>query len=143
MAIYTPHADTIQVIYLDVNDCFCELYWAGGNRVQGWNLTEASGAPQARRFTGPHRSKAAVYYSAGTNTTHVVYATQNRYSAQGRRLHEIWWTWGSGTAQHVDMTERYGLAPVEDMPAAFATESPSAQHVVYRGEQGRLYEMIW
>jgi len=127
---YTPHNDTHQIVYGASDGHLYELYWAGVAAVVGEDLTAPSGAPAAV-------GKPAAYYSAGTNTKHVMYR-----SADGR-LHELWWVPGGGTPAHVDLTTRYGLPLAADRPAAFTVEGPNTQHVAYRGTDNHIYEVVW
>src|SRR5262249_33946459 len=75
---YTAHNDTKQVVYCANDGHIYELYWAGGDTVQGWDIMPTVGNPDA---TG----NLAAYYSAGTNTKHVFYRSDDG------QLHEIWW----------------------------------------------------
>jgi hypothetical protein len=129
-AYYTAHDDTHQVVYRGGDGHLYELYWPGVAPVVGWDLTAPSGAPAAA-------GNPAAYYSAGTNTKHVIYR-----SADGR-LHEIWWVPGGGTPAHVDLTSFAGAPPAADRPAAFTVEGPNTQHVVYRGTDNHIYEVLW
>jgi hypothetical protein len=106
-----------------------ELYWPGEARVAGWDLTAPSGAPTPTGVL-------AAYYSAGTNTKHVIYRT-------GSELHEIWWTPGGGVPAWNNLTTAYGLPPADDAPAAFTVEGPNTQHVAYRGTDDQIYEVLW
>ena len=126
---HTPHDDMHQVVYRAQDGHLWELYWPGAAAVAGRNLTWLSGAPAA---TG----NPVAYYSAGTNTKHVIYR-----SADGR-LHEIWWITGSAPG-HVDLTEVSAAPPAADRPAAFTVEGPNTQHVVYRGNDNHVYEVVW
>jgi hypothetical protein len=98
--------------------------------VVGWDLTAPSGAPAAA-------GTPAAYYSAGTNTKHVIYRSANG------RLHEIWWVPGGGTPAHEDLTAFAGAPPVADGPTAFTVEGPNTQHVAYRGTDNHIYEVLW
>lgn len=131
VAYYTHHSDTHQVTYRSDDGHLHELWWVGNDPVRHFPLTAgASGAPIAA-------SDPAAYYSAGTNTKHVIYR-----SADGH-LNELWWVPGSGSPGHVDLTDNT-LAPLAtDNPAAFTVEGPNSQHVVYRGIDGRIYEIRW
>ena len=130
VAYYTRHDDTNQVVYRAGNGHLYEIYWPGVAAVAGWDLTAVAGAPAA---TG----NPAAYYSAGTNTKHVIYR-----SADGR-LHEIWWVPGGGTPAHVDITAAYNTPLAADRPAAFTIEGPNTQHVAYRGIDSHIYEVLW
>ena len=130
VAYYTAHDDTHQVAYIGQDGHLWELYWPGVTTVVGWNLSLPSGAPAG---TGTP----AAYYSAGTNTKHVFYR-----SGDGQ-LHEIWWVPGGGTPAHVNLTTAYGLPAAADDPAAFTVEGPNTQHVVFRGTDGHIYEVLW
>lgn len=79
----------------------------------------------------------AAYYSAGTNTKHVMYR-----SADGG-LHEIWWVPGGGEPAWVNLTAAYGAPRAADRPTAFTVEGPNTQHVAYRGTDGHIYEIRW
>ena len=129
-AYYTAHDDTHQVVYRGSDGHLWELYWPGVAPVVGWDLTALSGAPAA---TGTP----AAYYSAGTNTKHVIYR-----SADGR-LHEIWWVPGGGTPAHVDLTAAYG-APAGRGPAR-GVHGRGTQHAAraYRGTDNHIYEVVW
>jgi hypothetical protein len=130
VAYYTAHDDAHQVVYQGEDGHLYELYWVGVAPVAGWNLTAPSGAPAAV-------GTPAAYYSAGTNTKHVIYR-----SADGG-LHELWWVPGGGTPGHVDLTAFAEAPPATDRPAAFTVEGPNTQHVVYRGTDQHIYEMRW
>jgi hypothetical protein len=97
--------------------------------VAGWDLTARAGAPKA---TGTP----AAYYSAGTNTKHVIYRSSNG------RLHEIWWV-PDGAPGHVDLTAFANAPLAADRPVAFTVEGPNTQHVVYRGTNDHIYEIRW
>ena len=127
---YTAHDNAHQVVYRAGNGHLYELYWPGVAPVSGWDLSALSGAPAA---TG----NPAAYYSAGTNTKHVIYR-----SSDGR-LHDIRWVPGGGTPAHVDLTAVAGAPPAADHPAAFTVEAPSSQHVAYRGTDNHIYEVRW
>lgn len=130
VAYYTAHDDTHHVIYAGADGHIWELVWPGVAPASGWDLTGSSGAPKPA-------GALAAYYSAGTNTHHVIYRSANG------RLHEIWWTPGSGTPQHTDLTD-FAAAPLAvDRPSAFTIEGPNTQHVAYRGPSNHIYEVIW
>lgn len=132
IAYYTPHNDGSQVTYRANDGHIWELYWLGANAVQGWDLTAASGAGS------PGISDVlAAYYSAGTNTKHVIFR-----GTQGR-LYEFWWIPGATNPQCIDLTDRYGLPGSAPGVAAFTVEGPNTQHVVYRGTNNHIYEVIW
>ena len=83
VAYYLHHVDLHQAVYRGVDTHIHELYWSGTAPVQWWDLSMRSGAP-------PADSDPVVYYSAGTNTKHVIYrGTDNQ-------IHEI--TWGAAPA---------------------------------------------
>ena len=129
-AYYTAHDDTHQVVYLGADGHLWELYWQGVAPVAGWDLTAPSGAPAAV-------GTPAVYYSAGTNTKHVIYR-----SSDGQ-LHELWWVPGGGTPAHVNITAAYCAPAAADRPAAFTVDGPNTQHVAYRATDNHIYEVRW
>jgi hypothetical protein len=136
---YTAHNDTYQVVYRGNDDHLYELYWQGNERVIGWDITDrTTGAPLANysvcNFTA--------YYSAVTNTKHVIYVTGDGH------LHDITWAPGrpdTVRTEHFDLTTLTNppLHPVRGKPAAFTIEGPNTQHVVYRGDDNHIYEVIW
>ncbi len=130
VAYYTAHDDTHQVVYLGNDGHLWELYWPGVAPVAGWNLTAPSGAPAAV-------GTPAAYYSAGTNTKHVIYR-----SSDGQ-LHELWWVPGGGTPAHVNITASYCAPAAADRPAAFTVDGPNTQHVAYRATDDHIYEVRW
>jgi hypothetical protein len=80
------------------------------------------------------------YYSAGTDTNHVVYRSADRH------LHDLSWVPG-GRLRYVDLTLG-ALAPLaaqklRDTPTAFTIEGPNTQHVVYRDTDGLIHEIRW
>ena len=97
-----------------------------------------SSAGTSRRPPRPRAAgNPAAYYSAGTNTKHVIYR-----SADGR-LHEIWWVPGAGHRRTSTSPRSSRAPPAADRPAAFTVEGPNTQHVAYRGTDGHIYEVIW
>jgi hypothetical protein len=130
VAYYTAHDDTHQVAYVGADGHVWELFWPDVAPVVGWDLSAAAGAP-------PATGNAAAYYQEGTHTKHVIYRSDDD------RLHELWWVPGGGTPAHVDLTAAYGLPSAADDPAAFTVEGPNTQHVVFRGTDGHLYEVVW
>ena len=88
-----------------------------------------SGAPEAE-------SDPAVFHSAATNTTHVVYRGPSGH------LFEIWWAVG-GTPALVDLSLA-ALAPrAVDRPAALAVDAANLRYVVYRGTDNQIHEISW
>jgi len=134
---YTAHNDTHQVVYRGVDEHLYELYWQGNERVIGWDITDrTTGAPLASypvcNFTA--------YYSAGTNTKHVIYVTDDNH------LHDITWPPGrpdTVRTEHFDLTTLGLPALAHGRPAAFTIEGPNTQHVAYRGGDNHIYEVIW
>ena len=127
---YTAHDDVHQVVYRGIDDHLYELYWTGTGGVNPWNLTAIAGAP-------PADSDPAVYYSAGTNTKHVIYR-----SADGH-LNDLSWVPGVTGPTHVDLT-LFALAPPAVGPlAAFTIDGPNSQHVIYRGTDNQIHEITW
>ncbi len=129
IAYYIPGADLNQVTYRATDGHLYELYWQGVNVVAPWDLTTASGAPEAV-------SDPAAYYSAATNTKHVFYVGPFRH------VYEIWWPLG-GAPSVVDLTVS-GLAPrAADRPAAFTVDAAGTRHAVYRGLDDQIHEIRW
>ena len=130
-AYYTPHDDTHQIVYRGSDGRIYELFSQAGSPVEGWVVSPA-GAPLAQ-------GNPSATYCAETNTKHVVYR-----SADGR-LNELSWVPGAGTAVvFVDLTD-FAAAPLaaDDRVVAFTPERSSFRCVVYRGEDGEIYEVRW
>ncbi|MDQ4036775.1 MAG: hypothetical protein M3313_00105, partial [Actinomycetota bacterium] len=131
-AYYTAHNDVHQVTYRSSDGHIHELWWGGADGVNHWDLTAAAeGAP-------PAKNDSAAYYSAETNTKHVIYRSEDGH------LNEIWWVPGpGGVPAHIDLSV-WALAPLAaDKPTAFAVEGTTRQHVVYRGTDNQMHEIRW
>ncbi len=128
-AYYTAHNDTSQIVYRATDDHLYELNWRGAAAVAGWNVTAAAGGP-------PAAGNPATYYSAGTNTKHIIYR-----SADGS-LHELSWT-PCGAPTHVDLTAFAAAPPAADDPTAFTINGPNTHHVAYRAHDNQIYEIRW
>ena len=129
VAYYLPSHDLHQITYRGVDRHLWEVYCVGEAPVAAWDLTASAGAP-------PADSDPAVYYSAASDTKHVVYR-----SADGH-LHEIWWAFGAPPT-HVDVTVEALAPPAVDRPAALAVDGPNTQHVIYRGADNQIHEITW
>jgi hypothetical protein len=129
---YTAHDDTHQVYYRDGDGNLWELFWQGNTPVQARNLTAAT--PRAVPATGTP----TVFYSAGTNTHHVI------YSANGG-LHDIHWRSRAEEPDHLDLTIAPAPAPSADRLAGFTVEGPTPLHVAYRGANNpsHIHEVRW
>jgi hypothetical protein len=128
-AYYRANDDSHQIAYRGSDNQLYELWWNGGAPVQGWSLTAAAGAP-------PAASDPTAYYSASTNTKHVVYRSSDNH------LHEIVWAPG-GAVSHADLTLEAGAPLAAGQPSAFSVESQRTQHVVYRGSDNQVHEIRW
>jgi hypothetical protein len=124
---YTAHDDTHQVIYRDAHQDLWELFWQGSATVQARNLTAST--PGAVAATGTP----AAYYSAGTNTHHVIYRTELGL------LHDIGWQTRNSTPQLSDRTIVHAPSPSARL-AGFTVEGPNTQHVAYRGDDNHIHE---
>jgi predicted lactoylglutathione lyase len=129
-AYYTPHDDTHTVAYVDGDGHVWELFWPGVAPVAGRDLTAESGAPVQAIGTP------SAYYRAITGSRHVIFRSPDG------SLHEIASEPGM-PPQYLDLTSQYGLPPAADDPAAVVVEGSTSQHVVFRGTDGHIYEVIW
>lgn len=131
---YTRFDDVHQIVYRGEFGQLHELWWQGENRVSYWNLTAAASAPAAARGSD---GDPVTYYSAGTNTKHVIYRSEDGH------LHELSWTpGGSAAPAYVDLT-LHAVAPLAaDKPAAYVV-APNTHHVVYRGTDDQIHEIRW
>jgi len=129
VAYYLPGHDLHQITYRGIDHHLWEVYCVGEESVSAWDLTVSASAP-------PADSDPAVYYSAASDTKHVIYR-----SADGH-LHEISWVVG-GPPTHVDLTVEALAPPAVDRPAAFTIDGPNTQHVIYRGTDNQIHEITW
>jgi trypsin len=128
-AYYRANDDSHQIVYRGSDNHLHELWWTGNAPVQAWDLSAASGAP-------PAASDPVAYYSASTNTKHVVYRSADNH------LHEIVWAPGGATS-HADLTVEAFAPTAAGNPSAFTVESQRTQHVVYRGSDNQVHEIRW
>jgi hypothetical protein len=127
-AYYRANDDSHQIVYRSADGGLHEIWWAQGGNANWWDISSPAGAP-------PAASDPSTYYSAGTNTKHVIYRSADNH------LHEIWWTPGGGTPTHVDLT-LYALADLATVkPSAFVVDGPNTHHVAYRGTDGHVHEI--
>jgi hypothetical protein len=127
---YRRSDDSHQIVYRAGNGHLYELWWVGVAPVQAWDLTAAAGAPAAA-------SDPAAYYSASTNSKHVVYRGSDNH------LHELVWAPGASTPAHADLSFEAGAPNAADTPSAFSVESDRSQHVVFRGSDNQVHEIFW
>ena len=99
--------------------------------VIGWDLTARTPGASAAKYKICNFS---AYYSAGTNTKHVIYVIEDYH------LHDIAWTPGSGIPEHFDLTTLTDprLPPARGRPAAFTVEALYAARCVPRRRQSHL-----
>jgi len=128
-AYYRANDDSHQVVYRGTDGQLYEIWWVGSGAAQYWNLSASAGAPSAA-------SDPASYYSAATNTKHVVYLTSDGH------VHEIVWTPG-GPPSHADISLEAMAPNAVGTPSAFTVESQRTQHVVYRGTDNQIHEIRW
>jgi hypothetical protein len=119
--------DTQHVVYLGDDEHVHELWFTRG---QGWrhnNLTAATNAPAPL-------SDPVGYTWDVDNTQHVVYTGTDGH------IHELWFTRGQGW-RHNDLTHATNATRAIGTPTGYTWDVDDTQHVVYRGEDGRLYEL--
>jgi hypothetical protein len=133
-AYYIARYDSHQVLYRSSDGHIHELFWIGQAPVTHVDLTARVGVPAAA-------SDPVGYYSAGLNRKRVVYRSQDGH------LHEISWIPGdSKPPVHIDVTqEALALDSLAvDKPTAFEFVEGSNYHqyIVYRGAEGRIFEIL-
>jgi hypothetical protein len=129
VAYYLPRHDMHQITYRGVDGHLWELYCVGEAPVAASDLTVTAGAP-------PAASDPAVYYSAASDTKHVIYRSANGH------LHEIWWHVGAPPAA-VDLTLSALARRAGGVPAAYTADGTSSQHVIYRSTDNEIREITW
>lgn len=121
-------AATHHVIYQIGDGSLHELYWAGADPV-GHGSIMAGGAPSA--------AGDPVAYLDATHGIHIVV-----YRGQDRNIHSLYWS-GSGLPGHDNLSGVAGTPQAAGNPAAYYTASNDAHQVVYRTDDGSLYELWW
>jgi len=125
-AYFVAADGTHHVIYRSSNGHVHELWWTTGPVGQG-DLTpngpSAVGNPSA-------------YFAAAEGTHHVIYRSSNGH------LHELWWS-GSGAVGHRDLTALSNSPPAQSNPSAYFAAADGTNHVIYRGDHGRVHELRW
>ena len=132
VAYYTAANNTTQVTYRGDDNHLWELWCVGDERIQGWDLSGAAGAPDTVAVSDP-----AAFYSAGTNTKHVIYRGANDH------LYELSWVPGGGTPALVDLTLMALARRAVDKPAAFTVDGTNQKHVIYRTADNQIHEIFW
>jgi hypothetical protein len=128
---YIPRYDSHQVLYRSSDGHIHELFWIGASPVTHLDVTVKVGAP-------PAASDPVGYYSAGLDTKHIVYRSQDGH------LHDISWKPGdSKPPVHIDVTQEALAELAVDKPAAFEYVDGRNHHqyIVFRGEEGRIFEI--
>ena len=120
--------DTHQVTYRATDGQIIELWWVGAAPVQGFSPSAAAGAP-------PAASDPAAYYNPEADAKYVTYI-----SADGH-IHECRWKPG-GPVAHSDLTIDTGAPLGQGQPSAFYVSGPRTRHVVYKGQDGHVYEIV-
>jgi hypothetical protein len=129
-AYFMPSVNVHQIVYRGVDGAIYEIYSVGTAPAAGWS--PSASAPDAPSAVGDP----VAYYSAGTNTKHVIYR-----SADGH-LNELWWVPGAPPAW-VDLTIFAAAPTAVDDPTAYTIDGPNSQHVAYRGHDGNVHEIRW
>lgn len=124
-----PEGDVHQVTYRAVDGQLIELWWVGASPVQGWSLTSSAGAP-------PAASDPAAYFNPEANAKYVIYT-----SADGH-IHELRWKPGAGAPTHSDLTAESGAPLANGRPSAFFASAARTRHVVFRGQDGHIHEIV-
>jgi hypothetical protein len=117
------------IIFRGADNLIYELYWKPG---VGWNysnLSNATGAPPADSDpTG---------YSWETNSSeHIAFRGTDNH------IHELYFKLGIGW-NHADLTAAIGSPLASKNPAGYAFESNNTEHIVYRGQDGHIYELYF
>lgn len=92
------------------------------------DLTAATGAPPGFGPMG--------YAWEGDNTQHVV------YRGTDKRIYELKTSLGSGNWLLTDLTKEANAPPADSSPSGYAWEKDNTQHVVYKGTDRHIYELM-
>jgi len=101
-------------------------------RADGWkcdNITELSRAP------GPASDPSTYTYHV-SNTQHVVYRSNDNHIQQ---LYSV----EVGKWLSADMTAKLGAPPAAGRPSAYVYTMNNSQNIVYRGQDGQIYSMVY
>ena len=125
-AYYVAADGSQHVIYRGHDGHVHELWWTTGPVGHG-DLT-----PNGPAAVG----NPSAYFAAPYGTHHVIYRSSNGH------LHELWWA-GSGAAIHSDLTQSTNSPAAQSNPSAYFAAADGTNHVIYRGDQGRMHELVW
>lgn len=111
--------------------------------VRGWDITEQSGAPAVTTYP-EWTHKFSAYYSAGTNTKHIVFQNIDDH------LHDIFWVPGvkpTHTILHIHNQELAAVNVPVPIPPLTWSNSLAAGAQTWKiletdGQQGRLYHLF-
>lgn len=129
VALYRPESDSHHVFYVGGGHVY-ELAWFGVAPVVGRDLTAIAGAP-------PATGRPAVVFSP----MHQVFSLT--YRRQDGHLEELWWTPGSSTVDHGDVTANSSAPAAGGSPVSYVVESDRSVHVAFRGDDGHVHEITW
>lgn len=121
-------AATHHVIYQTGDGSLHELYWAGADPV-GHGSIMWDGAPPA--------AGDPVAYLDTTHGTNIVV-----YRGADRNIHSLYWS-GGGSVRHDNLSGVAGTPPAAGNAAAYYTAGADVHQVVYRADDGNLYELWW
>jgi hypothetical protein len=134
---YIAAYDLNQIVYREVSGRLIELFWQGAAATTAWNVSDAAAPSIPPNSSGGYSQVDPVaFYSAATNTKHVIYQL-NGY------MKELYWTLGTLAPRYKDLTIA-GLAPalLEYFVRPGAFVAGQAVHIPFRGTDDHIYEIV-
>jgi len=126
--VYDVH-NSQNVVFRGQDGHMHTLYFIRG---QGWtntNLTGLTGAPQVA-------SDPSVYTYHVFNTQHVIYRSHDNH------IHQLF-SAELGDWKHTDMIEKHGAPLASGRPTTYVYGMNNSQNIVYRGQDGHIYQLYF
>ena len=125
---YTYHVFNSQhVVYIGQNNHLYQLYAGQTDEWKIANMTEKTGAPLA---TG----NPSTFIDPFNNSQNLIYRGQDGH------IHDIYFIRGGGW-KHLILTQLAGTPPSAGSPFGYTFDLFKSQHVVYRAQNGHLYQL--
>lgn len=126
---HTPGFNAHHIVYRGSDNHLHELFALGGQPVvYGGNITLGAGAPR------PAGDPSAYANASGTNV--VVYRSQGENHIRAL-------SWLDSATNVDDLSRVAGTPPAAGDPAAYYRPHDDTNQVVYRGDDGHVYELWW
>jgi hypothetical protein len=105
------------------------IYWT---QTTPYGQDDLSGYAQTPKAGGDPTG----YYLHDSDTHQIIYRTDNGH------IYELWWV-GEAPVSGWSVTQAAGAPAAAGNPAGFYAPGFNQKHVVYRGEDGHIYDLAW